>query len=625
MKKVVFITLLTLLVFPLKAEKFLLEAEAFSDLGGWSVDQQFIDQMGSAYLIAHGLGVPVSDASTCISVSDPGTYHFYVRTYNWTSPWTSAEGPGAFRVKVNGKALKGVLGVTGSGWEWQYAGASEMKAGENKIAVGDMKGFDGRCDAIWITKGKDDVPPSSVEQLESFRREHGTIFTSAQPAGQYDFVVVGGGIGGMCAAVTAARLGAKVALVHDRAVLGGNNSSEIRVHLGGRIELEPYPALGRMIREFGHSRGGNAQPAEFYEDEKKDAFVRNEPNVTYFPLSRAVRVKMSDGHTIASVIARNVISGEEFELSAPVFCDCTGDGCLGFMAGADYRMGRESFEEFHETLAPAQADDRTLGASVQWYSKDFGKKTSFPEFNYGISFTDESCEKVKMGEWTWETGMDKDMITEFEQIRDYGMLVIYSNWSFLKNHSAVREEYSHRNLDWVAFTSGKRESRRLLGDYILSQQDIDLNVWHEDASFTTAWHMDLHFPDGRNSSYFPGMEFKAETKDNLIYPYPVPYRCLYSRNINNLFMAGRDISVTHTALGTTRLMRTIGMMGEVVGMAESLCLRYGVMPRDVYRLYLDDLRKLMTKGAARPGDIPDNQRFNEGGHLKEPMVTLPAR
>ncbi|MBQ0006060.1 MAG: FAD-dependent oxidoreductase, partial [Alistipes sp.] len=253
---------------------------------------------------------------------------------------------------------------------------------------------------------------------------------------------------------------------------------------------------------------------------------------------------------------------------------------------------------------------------------DFGKKTSFPEFEYGMKFTEESCEKVKMGEWTWETGMNRNMIDDFERIRDYGMLVIYSNWSFLKNHSSVAKEYENLNLDWVAYTSGKRESRRLMGDYILSEQDIDLSLWHEDASFTTTWHMDLHFPDARNSKYFPGEEFKAQTKDNMIHPYAVPYRCLYSRNINNLFMAGRNISTTHIALGSTRLMRTIGMMGEVVGMAASICTDHNALPRDVYQKYLSELKELMLKGSAKAGELPDNQHFNEGGYLKEPMVKV---
>ena len=206
------------------------------------------------------------------------------------------------------------------------------------------------------------------------------------------------------------------------------------------------------------------------------------------------------------------------------------------------------------------------------------------------------------------------------RLRDYGLMVIYSNWSFLKNHSSVKADYEGLRLGWVAYISGKRESRRMMGDYILSQEDVDKNIFHEDRSFTTTWHFDLHFPDSRNSRFFPGEEFKAQTKHNPIYPYAVPYRCLYSRNINNLFMAGRDISVTHVALGSTRLMRTIAMMGEVVGMAASICKEYDILPREVYRKHIPELRSLMEKGTARTDiELPDNQKFNVSGELKEPL------
>ena len=602
-----------------QAGPIFLETESFSDKGGWSVDQQFMDFMGSPYLIAHGLGKPVSDASTSFEVTESGTYHIFARTFNWVSPWTDAEGPGAFRIKVNGKALKTVLGTTGDKWMWQYAGEVKLKAGQNVIALSDLKGFDGRCDAIWITRDKDTVPPTEVKALEAVRRDFGALPKSPSDGGKYDLVVVGAGIGGMCAAVSAARLGLKVALVNDRPKLGGNNSSEIRVHLGAYIEMDPYPALGHMIREFGHSKGGNAQPAENYEDEKKDAFIAGEPNVTLFAPYRAMSVKIASAGIIGSVVIRNITSGEELELSAPLFSDCTGDGNLGFMAGADWMMGREGRDEFGESLAPEKGDKLTMGSSVQWYSVSRDGKTAFPEFNYGINFTDESCEKVKMGEWTWETGMNYDQIYDFERIRDYGMLVIYSNWSFLKNHSSIKADYSNLDLGWVAYVAGKRESRRLMGDYILKQDDVDKQVFHEDASFTTTWHFDLHFPDPANSRYFPGAEFKAETKHNPIYPYAVPYRCLYSRNVNNLFMAGRDISVTHVTLGSTRLMRTIGMMGEVVGMAASICKEYDTLPRDVYQHHLPELKALMEKGTGRTDiELPDNQHFNEGGHLNKP-------
>ena len=600
------------------AQGIFVEAESFTDKGGWSVDQQFMDIMGSPYLIAHGMGVPVKDASTVVEVTDPGVYHVWVRSYNWTSPWTDAVGPGAFRVKIDGKPLKGILGTAKDHWCWQYAGNTKLKTGSRVLALSDMTGFDGRCDAVWLSKDVGNVPPADKDALEAFRRQVGALPVNPSDGGRYDFVVIGGGVAGMCAAVSAARFGCKVALVNDRPIAGGNNSSEIRVHLGGHIEMGPYPALGRMLREFGHSKGGNAQPASNYEDDKKEAFIRGQEGLTYLPNFRAVKVNM-DGSRIASVVIRNIESGEELLLRAPMFADCTGDANLGYMAGADWMMGREGKDEYGEALAPEKGDKLTMGSSVQWYSVEDAKKTTFPEFEYGVKFTEENCEKVKMGEWTWETGMNRDQIWDFERIRDYGLLVVYSNWSFLKNHYSGKADYANRSLGWVAYVAGKRESRRLMGDYILKQDDVDKQVFHEDASFTLSWHFDLHFPDPVNTANFPGNEFKAATKSNLIYPYAAPYRCLYSRNIDNLFMAGRDISTTHVTLGSTRLMRTGAMMGEVVGMAASICKDKGTTPRGVYQKYLPELKALMTKGAARTDiDLPDNQHFNEGGYLAKP-------
>ncbi|MDE6490077.1 MAG: FAD-dependent oxidoreductase, partial [Muribaculaceae bacterium] len=237
-------------------------------------------------------------------------------------------------------------------------------------------------------------------------------------------------------------------------------------------------------------------------------------------------------------------------------------------------------------------------------------------FSYGVNFDETNCERVTMGEWKWETGMNRNQITEAERVRDYGLMVIFSNWSFLKNGLKDNGKFRNRSLDWVAYIAGKRESRRLLGDYILKQDDIDKNVYHEDASFTTTWSLDLHFPDPVNSARFPGQEFKAATNHIFIHPYAVPYRCLYSRNIDNLFMAGRNISVTHVALGTVRVMRTTGMMGEVVGMAADLCRRHSTLPRGIYREHLAELTDLMKAGAGRPAEtLPDNQRFNEANEL----------
>lgn len=599
------------------AHEVLVEAESFSHRGGWVLDQQFMDQMGSPYLMAHGMGTPVADATTQINIPEVGIYHIYVRTYNWTFPWSASEGPGSFRLAIGNKALKKILGNTGSSWQWQYAGKLKMNKGAIQLALKDLTGFNGRCDAVYFTTDENVNPVDwGLEETVKLRnrlREHKKTVAS------YDFVVVGGGIAGMCAAVSAARMGCKVALVNDRPVLGGNNSSEVRVHLGGVIEIGKNQGLGRMIREFGHARSGNAKPGSYYEDQKKKDFICAEKNITLYESQRAISVRM-DGDKIASVTLQHIETGEQTELQSPLFSDCTGDAGVGYLAGADWTMGREGRNEYYESLAPEQADSIVMGASVQWYSKDDEKKSSFPPFMYGVKFNDENCEPVTMGEWKWETGMNRNQIDEGELVRDYGLLVIYSNWSFLKNEYKDRKKFAERSLDWVAFISGKRESRRLLGDYVLSQDDIDKNVAHEDASFTTTWSIDLHFPDSVNSARFPNNEFKSATIHRWIHPYSVPYRCLYSRNIDNLFMAGRNMSCTHVALGTVRVMRTTGMMGEVVGMAAGLCHKYGVEPRDIYHHHLPELKRYMQEGLGKK-DVPDNQRFNEPNvMLKEPKA-----
>lgn len=615
-----FITiLLALLCGRVSAAQLWLETESFSEKGGWVVDQQFMDLMGSPYLMAHGMGQPVPDASTSVDIPENGKWHVYVRTFNWTSPWTSQDGPGAFKVKVGGKTLKTVLGTKGDCWQWQYAGKVSLKAGKTTVALSDLTGFNGRCDALYLTTEEGDVPPSEAAALETFRRN--MLNLPAPQVEEYEFVVVGGGIAGMCAAVAAARLGCKVALVNDRPVLGGNNSAEIRVHLGGHVEIGPNKGLGRMIREFGHSKEGNAKPASNYEDERKQAFIDAEENIELYPSFRAVDVK-KEGDRIAAVLIRHIETSQEIWLKAPLFSDCTGDGTIGFLSGAHWRMGREARDEYGESLAPETADDLTMGASVQWYTKDMGRETSFPEFSYEAGFTDENCEKVTMGEWKWETGMNYDQIYDAERIRDYGMLVVYSNWSHLKNRLKENGKFRNRSLEWVAYLAGKRESRRLLGDYILKQDDIDKNVYHEDGSFTASWSIDLHFPDPENSKKFPGAEFKAATVHNWIYPCTVPYRCLYSRNVDNLFMAGRNISVTHVALGTVRVMRTTGMMGEVVGMAAYLCDKYGCTPRQVYQSHLPELKTLMSEGIGKKEGLND-QTFNCANRLLDaPRATL---
>ncbi len=594
------------------ANNLFIEVESFENKGGWVVDQQFMDLMGSAYLLAHGMGIPVADAFTRVEFATTGEYSVFVRTFNWTSPWSEKEGPGKFQLLIDGQKTGPVLGASGSEWFWQDAGKVNIENKKVTVNLHDLTGFNGRVDAIYFTKGNT-PPPNDISSLEKFRKNQLGIPKKIKKAGTFDLVVVGGGIAGITTSISAARLGLKVALIQDRPVLGGNNSSEVRVHLGGRIKVGPFPSLGDIVKEIGPSRGGNAKPGDYYEDEKKMEMVLAEKNISLFTNYRAYGVK-TKASNITEVHARHIESSEELSFSAPLFADCTGDGTIGVLAGADYRMGRESKEEFGENTAPENADKLTMGASVQWYSKEKSISVGFPVFQYGVEFNEENSQQVTMGEWTWETGMNYDQINDFERIRDYGMLVIYSNWSFLKNFSSVKDKYENRELDWVAYISGKRESRRLLGDFILKEQDITDYVVYPDASASTSWSIDLHYPDPKNTEYFPEMEFKSIAVHRNIHPYPIPYRCFYSRNVDNLFMAGRQISVTHVALGTVRVMRTTGMMGEVVGIAASIASKHKTNPRGVYQNHLDELIALMNKGVGKY-DVENIQHYNEGGSL----------
>jgi len=600
--------------FLLSAQKnsVLIEAESFSEKGGWVVDQQFMDLMGSAYLMAHGMGVPVADAKATISVPSTGEYKVFVRTFNWTSPWYKGEGPGEFNLLINGNPVGGVLGNSGTEWMWQRAGEVNISTKKVTLSLHDLTGFNGRVDAIYLTKGND-VPPSGLAALTKFRKKLLDLPKKPTDAGEFDLVVVGGGVAGTAAAISGARLGIKVALIQDRPVLGGNNSSEVRVHLGGRAMVEPNPALGQIVNEIGPTKGGNAQPAAYYEDDKKMSMVLAEENITLFPSCRAFAVKMK-GSRITQVIAKNIETSEELSFSAPLFADCTGDGTIGYLAGADFAMGREGRNEYGEPSAPEVADDLTMGASVQWYSSEGENPSSFPEFEYGVEFNEENSQKVTMGEWTWETGMNFDQISEFERIRDYGLLVVYSNWSFLKNHSSEKVNYQKRKLDWVAYVAGKRESRRLMGDVILKEQDLTDYVVYSDGSAPTSWSIDLHYPDPENTKHFPEREFKSIAVHKKIHLYPIPYRCFYSRNVDNLFMAGRNISVTHVALGTVRVMRTTGMMGEVVGMAASVAAKHDTNPRGVYENYLSELKSLIDTGIGKY-DMENAQDYNLGRTL----------
>ncbi len=600
----------------------LIEAESFKNLGGWVIDNQAMDQMGSPFLLAHGLGNPVKDAETLIKVENSGEYVVWVRTRDWVAPWNAKGAPGKFQILIKNKALETTFGTKGADWNWQYGGKVKLQKGENKIALHDLTGFEGRCDAIIFTSNLKFTPPNKEKELANFRKKYLNLPKNPINGGEYDFVVVGGGMAGCCAAVSAARQGLKVALIQNRPVLGGNNSSEVRVGLSGLIIHNSYSRLGNLVNEIGpvghwnlyeakrnpdserskriikvltenpEKMEHNAGPASNYGDERKQSIIEGEKNISLF-LNMHVFEAATKKDKIVSITAKNITTGEEHQFKGKVFADCTGDGNLGFLAGADYRMGRESKSETGEIRAPEEADNLVMGTSVQWNSEEGETESYFPECPWAVQFNENTCHKLTKGDWNWETGFYSDQINDIEKIKDHAYRVVYGNWDYLKNKAKFKDKFAKRSLSWMAYIGGKRESRRLMGDVILKEQDILNKTKFPDGAVTTTWGIDLHYPIENKLGVEPYLS-RADIKK--IEPCEIPYRCLYSRNVNNLFMAGRNISVTHVALGTVRVMRTTGMMGEVVGMAATICIQEDCSPREVYSNNLDLLKSYLVEG-----------------------------
>jgi len=397
----------------------------------------------------------------------------------------------------------------------------------------------------------------------------------------------------MCAAISAARHGLKVALVQDRRVLGGNNSSEIRVPIEGKGNFEPYPRIGDVVNELMPKNSeywGLQNTGEIYEDSRRVDALRAEKNISLILGHRVISVEKKKGR-IRGIIAQDVRSGKRVFIQGRLFADCTGDGGVGALAGADFEVTKKGH----------------MGPSNFWNIVDTGAPSPFPRCPWALDLTDKPFPgRAKyagqwaqpglesLGQWFWECGFDWDPINEIERMRDWNLRAMYGAWDALKNVDGMYPTYK---LNWAAHITGKRESRRLLGDLILGHDDVVSGSAFDDACFPCTWSLDLHLPHPVFSPGFKGHEFIAEASiEEFKKPFWAPYRCLYSRNIPNLFMAGRDISVTHEALGTVRVMGTCGMMGEVVGMAASLCAKHDAAPREVYGKHLPELIELLKRG-----------------------------
>lgn len=594
-----------------------LEAEQFADTGGWDVDQQSMEQMGSPYLLAHGLGVPVRDAVTTATFPKAGNYRVWVRTRDWVAPWKAPGAPGKFQLLIDGKALATTFGTVGEDWHWQDGGTVSV-AKETRVALHDLTGFEGRCDAVLFCEDASFTPPNEAAALEKFRRAALGLPDAPEDGGSFDLVVVGGGIAGTAAAVSAARNGLNVALIQDRPVLGGNGSSEVRVWPEGHTNQKPYTHVGDIVKELVSDKQagyGNAGSAAIFDDARKTAVVSAEPRIRLMTEHRVNALEARDGKIIA-VTAQHIRSAKRLRVSGKLFADCTGDGTVGFMAGADYEISKEGkMGSSNLWNLLDQADEKQV-LKCECKDKDAlttattsGKlEAPFPRTPWAIDLSDKpfpgrggnvkdkKSPLSQLGGWFWESGFDKDPIQDIERIRDLNMRAMYGAWDALKN---VDKLYPNHRLGWSAYIAGKRESRRLMGDIVLTGKDFRDGTPFPDGCFPCTWHIDIHTPEPAYAKGHEGDEFISTFTRGKEYsykgPYWAPYRCLYSRNVTNLYMAGRNISVDREALGAVRVMRTCGMMGEIVGKAASIALRHGTDPRGVYEKHLPELKALMEK------------------------------
>lgn len=402
-----------------------------------------------------------------------------------------------------------------------------------------------------------------------------------------DFAVVGGGLAGVCAAIAAARAGLKVTLIQDRPVLGGNASSEVRLWvLGATAHMG---ANNRWAREGGvineiliDALYKNADGNAVIFDAIVLDFVLREPNIRLLLNTACHEAQKDDADRIARIAAFCSQNSTRYEIHAPFFCDASGDGILGFLSGAAFRMGAEGPEEFEEPLAPDRRDfGELLGHSMYFYTRDAGRPVTFHKPAFALDDITKiprwkrfTADAQGCNLWWIEYGGRLDTVHDSENIKWELWKVVYGVWDHIKN-SGQFPEASNLTLEWVSMIPGKRESRRFEGDHMLTQHDVIRQHRHHDAVALGGWSIDLHPSDGVYSEKNPSFHWYARGI------YGIPYRCLYSHNIENLFLAGRIISSSHVAFGSTRVIGTLSNCAQAVGQAAALCLRNDWTPRDL--------------------------------------------
>ena len=444
-----------------------------------------------------------------------------------------------------------------------------------------------------------DAPAASASQLAAAdaRREFRTIApvegdrraapqepNMAQVDLECDLFIAGGGMSGVLAAVSAARQGAKVVLVQDRSRLGGNASSEVKMHIVGANHHKSRPGWreGGLLEEFRLDDAVNNPQRcwELWDLLLYDKCV-SEPNITLLVDTVLFAVDKT-GSRIDAAYARCDKSEHIYKVKAKIYADCTGDGRLGTEAGAEVRYGRESRSMHNEPLAPETPDKETMGSSILFTSRKYDKPMPFtpPKWARKLTKKDLVHRGVKAweyGYWWIEWGGQLNTIHDNERIRFELLSIVMGVWDYIKNSGDLPESKNWA-MDWVGMIPGKRESRRFIGDHILTQQDLmGLTGEFEDAICIGGWPMDDHPPGGFDRADLPPC---VQVKTPV---YNIPLRSLYSKNIENLMLGGRLISATHAAFTSTRVMATCAVVGQALGTAAAMCIKHDLTPRGLYQ------------------------------------------
>ncbi len=427
---------------------------------------------------------------------------------------------------------------------------------------------------------------------------------------EYEVVIVGGGLSGVCAALAAARHGAKTAIIQARPVFGGNNSSEVRMHVCGancHAVKKDLAETGILMELQLLNKSVNDQHSFPLWDIVLWGKLKGEPNLDCFLNTTMDEVEAEDDQ-ITAIICRQASTETTYKFRAKIFVDATGNASLGYFAGAEFRYGSEARDEFNEPDAPEEENGYTMGNTILFHSTDMGENTPFQKPDWAYHFTEEDLQNRPHGNVTWSHGENgvveeynvssgywwlelggesKNIIEETEKINEELYKCLFGVWDHIKNtegHNA--ENYA---LDWIGAVPGIRESRRLVGDYILNENDILSNTYFEDGVAFGGWPIDVHPKEGLYHKGLPTRYINFPGR------YSIPYRCFYSKNIKNLMMAGRDISVSKLAMASTRVMGTCAVGGQAVGTAAAIAVRYGCTPKEVGTEHIKELQQTLLK------------------------------